>query len=311
MKDEFIFIGGTYRGYQLLKSIIEKGYIPSYIVILKEDDHEHEKVSGKLENLAIDKSINYGIKKKLDKSDFDIIYSKIWSFGIVCGWRSLIPIELDRQFQFGLLAAHDSLLPKYRGFAPLNWAIINGEKETGVTLFRISDGEVDSGNILHQEKVTIEINDYAIDVYEKITQATINIYFKFLNDFENGVIKYLEQNENEATYTCKRNPEDGEINWNMSSSNLYNFIRGLAHPYPGAFFRFKNKIYHVRKSSIGDHNLKRFTGRISGKVITIKNEYIEVMCLEGSINIYEIEDKELGLVFTPSDMIKSINTTLK
>lgn len=308
---DFIFIGGTYRGFKLLESLITRNYVPHYIVILKEDEHEIEKYADKLVALAQNQNILFGVKKKLDIGDIQIIESKIWDFAIVCGWRTIIPFELNQYFVHGLLAAHDSLLPKYRGFSPLNWAIINGESSTGVTLFKINEGEVDSGEILHQLKVTIGSDDYAIDVYLKITQATIDVYLAFIADFQADKLIFQCQNEEEATYTCKRGPLDGQIDWNQSSLEVYNFIRALAHPYPGAYCKFGDHTFHIRKASLGNNNAKKYSGKIIGKVIMINNEYIEVMCKEGTINIYLWENKTLEIVEIPSQTVTSITSVLK
>ncbi len=307
---EYIFIGGTYRGYKLLEALLLNNYIPSYLVVLKEDDHEVDKYSNNIIQLATAKNINYSVKKKLNSIDFEIIKSREFDFALVCGWRTIIPDELNKQFRMGMLAAHDSLLPKYRGFSPLNWAIINGEKETGVTLFRINEGEVDSGDIIEQEKVTIESLEYAIDVYEKVTQATISVHLKFLTDFKNGTLNFSKQLESEATYTCKRSPADGKVNWNKSSEEIFNFIRALAHPYPGAFCEYGGKKYHIRKAALGKNNSKKYSGKIVGRVISVQPDYIEVMCGEGTINITQWEDKENGIVESPSVLVKSIVATL-
>jgi methionyl-tRNA formyltransferase len=307
----FIFIGGTYRGFKLLEAVINLDYFPQYIIILKEDNHEIEKYSEELSNLAIKYSIDFSVKKKLDSYDIEVIKSRIWDFAIVCGWRTIIPYNLDCCFKHGFIAAHDSLLPKYRGFSPLNWVIINGESETGVTLFKISEGEVDSGDIIYQVKIPIEKDDYAIDLFKKITQATIDVYLNFMQSLQKGEVIFHHQNEAEATYTCKRSPNDGKIDWSKSSNEIYNFIRALAHPYPGAFCKFGDTTFHIRKAGFGKNNNKKYSGKITGKVLTINKEYIEVMCNEGTINLYLWEDKSQKIIEIPSKSVVSITTVLK
>jgi methionyl-tRNA formyltransferase len=308
---DFIFIGGTFRGFKLLEKLLEHNYVPKYIVVLKEDDHEIEKHSDSLITLANKRGIRYVCKKKLGQEDFEVINSRLYDFAIVCGWRTIIPLELNKQFKIGMLAAHDSLLPKYRGFAPLNWAIINGESQTGVTLFKINGDETDSGDILQQATVKIGSSEYASEVYTRIIEATIKVYFDFFEDFKNKSVVSKKQNENEATYTCKRGPNDGRIDWSKNSHEIFNLVRALAHPYPGAFCFFDKRIFHIRKASLGKNNEKMYSGKILGRVITVASDHIEVLCNQGTISIYEWEDKSTNVIEIPSKTVKSITATLE
>ena len=149
----YIFIGGTRRGFKVLEALLKLGKRPDYCFILKEDVHEQIIYSKKLSELAESNCIPYNIKKKIDNSDYAIFQKSIRDFVLVCGWRTLIDYKLSEYFKLGFLAAHDSLLPKYRGFAPINWSIINGETKTGVTLFKINESEADSGDIIAQNEV--------------------------------------------------------------------------------------------------------------------------------------------------------------
>lgn len=308
---KYVFIGGSYRGYKVFMSLVDKAVLPSLFFILKEDDHEENKYSELIEQKCIDYSVEYRICKKLNNDDYSKIKKRQWDFGIVCGWRTIIDLSINKYFKAGLIAAHDSLLPNYRGFAPLNWSIINGESKTGVTLFQINDGNVDSGDIINQTEIIIEGNDYAIDVYEKITTATVELIEKFIYDFKDGTWSLTPQDESLATYTCKRTPEDGKINWDKSSKDIYNLIRGLATPYPGAYCVYNNRTFHIQRAIIGPQNNKNFIGRISGKVISILEDGIEILCGSGTIVIQLWEDKENHIVCKPSEIIKSISVNLK
>ncbi len=307
---KFSFIGGTYRGYELLKALLNAGHIPDSIVILKEDEHEVLKCSSQITELAQLHNIPFGCKKKLTDTDYKNYETASLDFIIVCGWRTLINPELNKSLKFGMVAAHDSLLPKYRGFAPINWAIINGEKECGVTLILINNGETDSGKIISQKAVVINDNEYGWDVYQNVIKATIEIYLEFFSNFENNKIVTSEQNELEATYTCKRTPDDGRIDWNKSSKIIYDLIRAIAHPYPGAFCEFDSKRFSIRKAELGKNNEKKFSGRIPGRVISINTDSIEVLCGQGTISILEWECKNTGEVSSPNKVVKSITAKL-
>ena len=307
---KYIFIGGTQRGFKVLETLLILGKIPDYCFILKEDNHEESIYSTKLSELAESNCIPYSIKKKIDKSDYSIFKELIRDFALVCGWRTLIDYKLAANFKLGFLAAHDSLLPKYRGFAPINWSVINGEKTTGVTLFKINESDADSGDILAQNKVEVLPNDYAIDVYEKIIIETVKLITNFVETFEHGIINFIKQNNSKATYTCKRLPEDGKICWSKSSTEVYNLIRGLAFPYPGAYVSFNNAKYRIRKAELGESNGKYFAGNIPGRIIKISDKGAEVLCRKGTILLTEWEHDEKNIIENPSKRIQSYSTTL-
>jgi methionyl-tRNA formyltransferase len=310
MDINYVFIGGTLRGYKLLEKLILKKHIPKLAFILAEDEHEEMKYSDSITALCNKHKIKNFLRKKLTAADEDLILQNKYDFAFVCGWRTIINMKVNKAFKAGMLAAHDSLLPKYRGFAPLNWAIINGEKQTGVTMFRITAGETDAGPILGQLKIDIKPNEYASDVYAKITDATQILYLDFIGKYVRNKWKEKKQDESKATYTCKRTPADGKIDWSKSSVEVYNLIRALAHPYPGSFCNFNGETFHVRKATLGNSNAKVFSGRISGRVISVTDNGIEVLCGKGTVFIEQWENKSKGIVEKPSNTVKSITATL-
>lgn len=309
---KFGFIGGTSRGFLLCKKLVTNRLIPEFCIILEEDLHENLKVSDDFMEFAKSNNIPCTKKKKLKDEDYDMIKKLSLDFIIVCGWRTLIKPEINQYIKIGLIAAHDSLLPKYRGFAPLNWAIINGEEKTGVTLFIINDGEVDSGDIILQKEVAIGKEENIVDVYNKIISATIDSYIEIINKYiVSGTLSTIKQNEQDATYTCKRVPKDGYIDWNKTSGEVYNLIRALVYPYSGAFFFYNGNKYEVRDASIGPQNHKIFSGNIPGRVISILEDGVEVLCKKGTILIKEIYNEETKTQFNIKTIINSIKIDLR
>lgn len=305
----FIFIGGTKRGFIVLKKLIQKQYIPSIVFILEQEKHEDLNFSNDLTLLCNSNDINHYTRKKLIEEDYKLISNFFWDFAIVCGWRTIIKTTINKNFKIGIFAAHDSLLPKYRGFAPLNWCMINGEKETGVTLFKIEEGDEDSGLIVQQEKIQIFESDYAIDVYEKIIHSTANIILKFIRNFKNDSIKYIKQSDELSTYCCARKPNDGKLDFNQDSKKVLNFIKALAPPYPGSFITYENNKYIITKAKLGNRNNYNYIGRIIGRVIMINDKGIEVLCKTGTILIEEIIDYNTKETVMLNKIIKSIRTT--
>jgi UDP-4-amino-4-deoxy-L-arabinose formyltransferase/UDP-glucuronic acid dehydrogenase (UDP-4-keto-hexauronic acid decarboxylating) len=134
----------------------------------------------------------------------------------------------------GCLNLHGSLLPAYRGRVPINWAIINGEKETGVTLHYMTL-KPDNGDIVAQEKIVIADSDNAKDVHLKAAAASETLLNKILPQIKKGKVVRKKQDESKATYFGGRKPADGEINWGCTSSEIRNLVRATTRPYPGAF----------------------------------------------------------------------------
>jgi len=135
----------------------------------------------------------------------------------------------------GAFNLHGSLLPKYRGRVPVNWAIINGEKETGVSLHRM-EIRPDAGNLLAQAAVAILRNDTAHAVFQKLTCAAENLLIEVLPEMLEGRIIEMPLDLEQGSYFSGRKPEDGLINWHLTAEEIHNLIRAVAPPYPGAFF---------------------------------------------------------------------------
>ena len=138
-------------------------------------------------------------------------------------------------FPDGIYNLHGALLPKYRGGNVLNWVIINGEEETGVTIHRMVE-KVDAGPIVLQKKVSIGFEDTALLLRNKIFQAGDELLLTFWRLYVEKKLATVQQKEDEATYFPKRKPEDGYFEWSWDAEKIYNMIRALVFPWPGAFY---------------------------------------------------------------------------
>ena len=169
---------------------------------------------------------------------------------LVLGWYFMIPRIVRESVPLECVGIHASLLPKYRGWAPVSWAIINGELNTGITFFYMADG-VDNGLIIAQESFIIEDSDTCLTAYEKATQASIKVLREYLPQIAAGTAPRISQDESQATYSPQRKPEDGLINWSWSAKRIRDFIRAQTRPYPGAFTYIEGK-----KVTIWDADVK-------------------------------------------------------
>jgi len=201
---------------------------------------------------------------------------------IVIGWYCIINKQLISKVPFGILGIHASLLPKYRGFAPLVWAIICGEKKTGISLFYFDSG-IDSGDLIDQIEFDISTTDTIKEVLLKTKKSIIDILKKNYPKLLDDDAPRIKQNHDNATYCSQRKPEDGRIDWNLSNNKIYDFIRAQAPPYPGAFSMIDNKQITITKSRIFPYP---HVG-ISGLVCQITDESIVVCCGTNAIEILE------------------------
>lgn len=302
-----VFIGGRDRGFECINALIRAGEQLSYIFCLREETHEKEKYYMQIKAFANKVSIPVKVTKSIKAEDIIMLRDLNPTLIIVMGWRTMIPTEVLKIPRRGVVAVHESLLPKYRGFAPVNWAIINGERMSGVTLFYLDKG-VDSGDIVAQRKIPITSTDTGFTLYEKTKNASVEILMDYLEDIKKGIAPRIKQNEEEATYTASRIPEDGEISWSDSTKDIYNLIRALSDPYPGAFTYYLGKKIIIQKAS-KYQSPRNFVGRIPGRIVGIGEGWADVLTGDGILKIEEVEVE--GEKLPASKVLNSIRGTLR
>jgi methionyl-tRNA formyltransferase len=196
-------------------------------------------------------------------------YRELWEqlspdFIIGIKWRTMVPPRVMGAARRGMVIFHASLLPQYRGFAPVNWPLINGEEKTGLTMFYAAE-EVDSGDIIEQrERVLTEADDAGtLDAW--VTETVGLMLEENLPRLAEGTAPRLPQDHSRATYAVWRRPEDGHIDWSRPTRSIFNLIRGLTAPYPGAFALLGGRKLIIW-SAEPEPEPRRYAGRIPGKV---------------------------------------------
>jgi methionyl-tRNA formyltransferase len=159
-------------------------------------------------------------------------------------YRNMICQEILEIPRLGAFNMHGSLLPKYRGRVPINWAVLNGEIRTGATLHHMVK-RPDAGDIVDQEAVPIGPRETAQDVFIKVTAATRQVLERSLEAIKQGRASRRPQDESQASYFGGRKPDDGRIDWHADTQRIFNFIRALTHPYPGAFTDVEGRRFFV------------------------------------------------------------------
>jgi methionyl-tRNA formyltransferase len=167
---------------------------------------------------------------------------------IVVGYGQIIPQTIIDLPQHGCVNVHASLLPKYRGAAPIQWAIANGEIRTGVTTMRI-EKRLDAGDILLQRQTEIGSGETAPDLAERLAAMGASLLIETLERLEKGTIQPRKQDEAEATYAPILKREDGWIDWSRSAREIANRVRGFE-PWPGSYTNFRGKRLHIRRARV-------------------------------------------------------------
>ncbi|MBQ0437714.1 bifunctional UDP-4-amino-4-deoxy-L-arabinose formyltransferase/UDP-glucuronic acid oxidase ArnA [Providencia rettgeri] len=193
-------------------------------------------------------------------------------------YRDMLSEELLSIAPKGAFNLHGSLLPKYRGRAPINWALLKGENETGVTLHKMV-AKADAGDIIAQEKVVITETDTGLTLHAKVREAAEVLLDKTLPLIEAGTYKAVAQDESQATYFGRRTAEDGQIDWNRSAKEIDCLIRAVTEPYPGAFTYLGARKMVIWRARVLDDN----QGKAAGTVLS--NDPLRIACGQGAIEV--------------------------
>ena len=230
-----LFVGAVEEGRRCLEALLAGGERFVGFVTLKEEWAAQTSGAVPFDDLAE----RYGVPLlKVRDLNHPANVERVRALGpdliLVIGWTRLVGPEILKIPSKGSVGFHASMLPKYGGRAPVNWAIINGEMETGNTMFFL-DGGVDTGDIIAQRKITIDEDDTCATLYRKVSDAAIEMLRQNLPLLKEGRAPRRPQERSQVTLMPKRTPEDGLIDWSKDCRALYNWVRALTHPYPGAF----------------------------------------------------------------------------
>jgi methionyl-tRNA formyltransferase len=220
-------------GYRCIEELLRQG--AEIALIFTHEDSPTEEIWFKsVRELADDQGIPYSTTDISLPENVERVRAIGPDFLFSFYYRNMIMpavLEIPRRGAFNL---HGSYLPKYRGRVPVNWAVINGERETGATLHHMVE-KPDAGDIVDQERVEIAFTDTALDVFNKVTDAAVTIIARAWPLLREGRAARVPMNLAEGAYFGGRKPADGRIDWGWSAVRIYNLIRGVTHPYPGAF----------------------------------------------------------------------------
>jgi methionyl-tRNA formyltransferase len=202
---------------------------------------------------------------------------------VVVAFR-ILPVSVFTLPPFGTINLHASLLPKYRGAAPINWAIINGEKETGVTTFFVEE-RVDTGEWILQRKISIGEAETAGELHDRLCLLGAEVLVETVNLIEQGKAPRIKQ-QGEVTKAPKIKRETCHINWNKDCVSIFNLIRGLS-PFPRAFSLFKGEEFKICKSMI--ESIEPIQDGLPGEIVSMDKENFSVITGKGVLIITEVQ----------------------
>lgn len=204
---------------------------------------------------------------------------------ITCAYGQIIPKEILDYPKYGCINVHASLLPKLRGGAPIHKAIIDGYKETGITIMKMSL-KMDAGDIISQSKIEILDTDTVGVLHDKLSVLARDLLISTLPDIINNNINPIKQDESEATYAWNIKREDEKIDFNKTTREIYNQIRGL-NPYPGAYSVLNGKIIKIWTSRVG--NVYYSEDILNGQIVKLYSDGIGIKTSNGEIVITELQ----------------------
>lgn len=204
---------------------------------------------------------------------------------VVAAFGQILSKEILALPRFGCVNIHASLLPKYRGAAPINQCIIDGEQETGVTIMQMDAG-IDTGDILAQKKVIIEDKETAETLFDKLSHAGAALIVETLPKIERGEVTPAKQDESLASYVKMMDKSQGRIDWTRDAVSIERLVRGL-NPWPSAYTSCQGKTVKIWRSDVVEATAERTEQ--PGTIVSVEKDFFDVACGTGNLRVYELQ----------------------
>ena len=267
----------------ILKSLYQNGYPISVVYTQppQKSNRGHKINKSPIQNISETLIIEFRFPQSLQDNQEEYEYLKNLNadLAIVVAYGQLIPKNFLELTKKGFINIHGSILPKWRGAAPIQRSIIDLDKEIGISIMKIEE-ELDSGPVSNIYKIKVDPDQNAQEISEKLSTLAAEKILDNIDDVLDDKAKFVDQDHSKATYAKKINKEEGKINWSEEASNLIGKINGLF-PVPGAFFNFDGERYKILKAKIGNG---------IGNVGEVISDNLEIACNNNqSIKILEIQ----------------------
>ena len=267
----------------ILKSLYQNGYPISVIYTQPpQKSHRGQKINkSPIQGIAETLNIDFRSPEKLkdNQEEYEFLKELNADLAIVVAYGQIIPKNFLDLTKKGFINIHGSILPNWRGAAPIQRSIMNLDKETGISIMKIRE-QLDSGPVCNIYKVKLDINENAQEISEKLSYLAAEKVLDNVDDILEGKAKFVEQDHSKATYAEKINKRESQIDWKNDASEIIGKINGLM-PVPGAFFSFNGERYKILKAEIASG---------IGKVGEVISDHLEIACNNNqSIKILEIQ----------------------
>jgi methionyl-tRNA formyltransferase len=306
MLKKIVFMGTPIFAVPILKSLYQNGY-PISIVYTQppQKSQRGQKINkSPIQDLSETLNLEFRSPKSLknNKEEYEFLKKLDADIAIVVAYGQIIPKEFLNLTKKGFINIHASLLPKWRGAAPIQRSIINLDKETGISIMKIEE-KLDVGPVYNYYKIEIKDNDNTETISEKLSSLAAEKILDNIDDILEDKQEFKEQNHNEATYASKIEKLEGKLNWNDSAENIIGKINGL-YPSPGAWFMYKGERYKILKAAIGFG---------LGEIGEVVDDYLEINCNnKKTIKVLEIQrqgkrPQNIGEFILGSQIKKGLN----
>ena len=232
-----------------------------------------------IEEFSKKNKINFKNPKNLnDENEFKIFKNLSPDIVVVVSYGKIIPKKFLNLVKFGFINVHASLLPKWRGAAPIQRAIMNGDKMIGVSIMKIEE-KLDSGPILESKELELDQNATYGEIEKRLSLEGANLLLKSLKNIQDGKSQFLNQFDSEATYAKKIVKTETKINWNLDAKRVLAHIHGLS-PKPGAWFEYKNERFKVLKAKLS---------KLNGESSYVLDDKLTIGCKSNAVQILELQ----------------------
>tara|TARA_B100000674_G_scaffold492873_1_gene513850 strand:- start:132 stop:1061 length:930 start_codon:yes stop_codon:yes gene_type:complete len=282
MQKKIAFMGTPIFSVPILKNIYQNGYEISVVYTQPPKKSNRGQKIEKSPIHSFAETINFNVRTpdllKNNKSEYEYFKNLDIDLVIIVAYGIIIPKEFLSLSKEGFINLHASILPKWRGAAPIQRSIMNQDKETGISVMRIND-KLDEGDVSHIFKINVEENENAERLSDRLSTLASEKISEVIDSILDKEVNFKPQDHSKATYAEKIKKSEGLIDWNDKAENIIGKINGLF-PYPGGYFIYKAERYKILKAQIS------FNKDQPGKVIS---NYLEISCGKNSIKILEIQ----------------------
>ena len=306
MLKKIVFMGTPIFAVPILKSLYQNGYPISIVYTQPPQKSQRGQKINKSPIQGLSETLNLEFRSpkslKNNKKEYEFLKKLDADIAIVVAYGQIIPKEFLNLTKKGFINIHASLLPKWRGAAPIQRSIINLDKETGISIMKIEE-KLDVGPVYNYYKIEIKDNDNTETISEKLSSLAAEKILDNIDDILEDKQEFKEQNHNEATYASKIEKLEGKLNWNDSAENIIGKINGL-YPSPGAWFMYKGERYKILKAAIGFG---------LGEIGEVVDDYLEINCNnKKTIKVLEIQrqgkrPQNIGEFILGSQIKKGLN----